>query len=55
MQRGNSKHGPIRDEQLAHELEGTLRGNRSSRAEQWREPEPPADDDADTPDRVERP
>jgi hypothetical protein len=35
----------LQDEELKHELEGTLRGNRSSRAEEWRDPEPPADDD----------
>lgn len=45
MDRGNAKHGARQDDQLRHELEGTLRGNRSSRAEEWRDPEPPADDD----------
>lgn len=54
MERGNTKHGPLQDEQLAHELQGTLRGNRSSRAEEWREPEPPADDDAHTGERIDR-
>ncbi|MGW5574783.1 hypothetical protein ACWEVD_26585 [Nocardia thailandica] len=48
IERGNTKHGPAQDEELAHELEGTLRGNRSSRAEEWRDPEPPADDDPET-------
>ncbi|BDT87524.1 hypothetical protein GV791_10025 [Nocardia cyriacigeorgica] len=47
MERGSSKHGPKRDDELAHELQGTIRGNRSSRAEEWRDPEPPADDDPD--------
>ncbi|MEV6324335.1 hypothetical protein AB0M45_24580 [Nocardia sp. NPDC051787] len=54
MERGSSKHGPVRDDELAHELEGTLRGNRSSRAEEWRDPEPPADDDALINERVQR-
>ncbi|MGW5386266.1 hypothetical protein [Nocardia sp. NPDC003963] len=54
MERGSSKHGPARDEQLAHELQGTLRGNRSSRAEEWRDPEPPADDDLLIHERVDR-
>jgi hypothetical protein len=45
MQRESTKHGRVADEELKHELEGTLRGNRSSRAEEWRDPEPPADDD----------
>ncbi|MGK8464541.1 hypothetical protein [Nocardia cyriacigeorgica] len=47
MERGSNKHGPKRDDELAHELQGTLKGNRSSRAEEWRDPEPPADDDPD--------
>lgn len=54
MERGNSKHGPARDDELAHELQGTLRGNRSSRAEEWHDPEPPADDDALINERVDR-
>lgn len=45
MQRGSDKHSPRKDDQLKHELEGTMRGNRSSRAEEWRDPEPPAEDD----------
>ncbi|MFF0527743.1 hypothetical protein ACFYT3_05075 [Nocardia amikacinitolerans] len=45
MERGNSKHGPKRDDQLAHELQGALKGNRSTRADEWRDPEPLADDD----------
>lgn len=45
MDRGNAKHGARHDDQLRHELQGTLHGNRSSRAEEWRDPEPPADDD----------
>lgn len=49
MQRGNSKHSSREDDELKHELEGTVRGNRSSRSEEWRDPEPPADDDPDVP------
>ncbi|MGW5517313.1 hypothetical protein [Nocardia africana] len=56
MDRGNTKHGAREDDQLRHELEGTLRGNRSSRAEEWRDPEPPADDDPElTPPRTTTP
>lgn len=47
MRRESDKHGPLADEELKQELDGTLRGNRSSRAEEWRDPEPPADDDPD--------
>jgi hypothetical protein len=49
MERGNTKHGQREDDQLKHELRGTIAGNRPSRAEEWRDPEPPADDDPDTP------
>ncbi|MDD4865756.1 MAG: hypothetical protein PHQ28_01075 [Mycobacterium sp.] len=49
MERGNAKHGPREDDELKHELGGTVRGNRPSRAEEWRDPEPPADDDPDVP------
>jgi len=43
MERGNSTHGSREDDALKEELEGTLRGNRSSRSEEWRDPEPPAE------------
>ncbi len=49
MERGSGKHSPREDEALKQELRGTLQGNRSSRAEEWRDPEPPADDDPDIP------
>jgi len=45
MERGSDKHSPRTDDELQEELQGTLRGNRPSRAEEWRDPEPPADDD----------
>ncbi len=49
MERGNAKHSPRDDEALKHEMSGYLQGNRPSRAEEWRDPEPPADDDPDVP------
>lgn len=49
MQRGNSKHSSREDDALKDELEGTIRANRSSRSDEWRDPEPPADDDPDVP------
>jgi hypothetical protein len=49
MERASAKHSPREDDQLKAELRGTLQGNRSSRAEEWRDPEPPADDDPDVP------
>jgi hypothetical protein len=45
MERESAKHNPREDEQLKHELRGTLQGNRASRAEEWRDPEPSAEDD----------
>lgn len=45
MQRGSDKHGPIQDDQLKRELRGLEQANHSTRAEEWRDPEPPADDD----------
>ena len=47
MERASAKISPREDDQLKHELRGTLQGNRPSRAEEWRDPEPPADDDPD--------
>ena len=41
MERGNTKHGPLRDEQLAQETEGMVRGGpQTSHTEEWRQPEP---------------
>lgn len=36
--------GPAQDERLQHETRGEVQGGRSSRAEEWREPEPAAED-----------
>lgn len=47
MERASSKHGPRQDDELKHELQGTLQGNGPIHAEQWRDPEPPADDAPD--------
>ncbi|WP_075744202.1 MULTISPECIES: hypothetical protein [Actinoalloteichus] len=45
MQRGSDKHGARLDDELSSEVEGLTRANRSTRAEESRDPEPPADDD----------
>ncbi|WP_189056456.1 hypothetical protein [Longimycelium tulufanense] len=45
MHRGSDKHGPRQDEQLKHDVEGLVRANRPTRAEEGRDPEPPADDE----------
>ncbi|MBO0806617.1 MAG: DUF2795 domain-containing protein, partial [Nocardiopsaceae bacterium] len=44
MERGNTKHGPAHDEQLAHDTEGMVRGSaQRGHIEEWREPEPVED------------
>ncbi|WP_035812033.1 hypothetical protein [Jiangella gansuensis] len=48
MQRGSDKHGPRQDDELKHELEGMERSGQPTRVEEWRDPEPPADDDPET-------
>ena len=41
MERGNTKHGPVHDQEMAHETEGLVRGGaHGTHAEEWREPEP---------------
>jgi Protein of unknown function (DUF2795) len=44
QERGSDKHGPRRDEALASEVEGLTRSSRSTRAEEWRDPEPAGED-----------
>jgi CBS domain-containing protein len=44
-ERGSDKHGPRQDDELKHELHGLEQADRRVRAEEWRDPEPPADDD----------
>jgi hypothetical protein len=44
MERGNTKHGPVRDQEMAHETEGVVRGApQRAHAEEWRQPEPVED------------
>ena len=41
MERGNTTHGPMRDDELAHETEGMVRAEPTpSHTEEWRQPEP---------------
>lgn len=44
MERG-SKHSPLRDEALQSEVEGMIRSGRSTHAEDFKDSEPPADDE----------
>ncbi|MDQ4010619.1 MAG: hypothetical protein M3228_07980 [Actinomycetota bacterium] len=45
MQRGSDKNSARKDDALARDVEGMLRGNGPTHAEEWKDPEPPADDD----------
>lgn len=43
QERGN-KHGPKVDDEMGHETQGMVRGAHSTHAEEWKEPEPTADE-----------
>ena len=43
----STKHSPRVDEELEHEIQGMVRGGHSTRAEEWRDPEPVAEGDPD--------
>ncbi|GAA1897389.1 hypothetical protein GCM10009716_04270 [Streptomyces sodiiphilus] len=45
--RGNSRLNARRDDEMKQELQGQLRGGGTTHAEEWREPEPSAEDDPD--------
>jgi hypothetical protein len=45
VQRGSSRLNVHRDDELKHELQGRLRSGHPTRAEEWHDPEPEADDD----------
>jgi hypothetical protein len=44
IDRGSAKHGALRDDILAHEVEGIVRAGRDTRAEEWKSAEPPGED-----------
>lgn len=45
MERGSDKHSARQDDALAEDVEGMVRGTGPTHAEEWKDPEPPADDD----------
>jgi hypothetical protein len=47
VERGSDKHGARQDEQLAHEVEGLVRGGHSTHAQEWKDPEPSGEDQPD--------
>ncbi|MCL2729739.1 MAG: hypothetical protein FWE15_06900 [Actinomycetia bacterium] len=54
MERGNTKHSPARDDQLAHESQAMTQGGaQRDHAEEWREAEP-VEDSFPAPDRGTR-
>ncbi|HET9655923.1 MAG TPA: DUF2795 domain-containing protein [Kineosporiaceae bacterium] len=44
MSQHTGPSGPEEDEQLKHETRGLVQGGRSSRAQEWRDPEPAGED-----------
>jgi hypothetical protein len=47
MEQSTDKHGPRLDEELKHETAGMVSAGRSTRAEEWRDPEPAGEDQPD--------
>ena len=47
MDRGSSEHSPRMDERLEHDVQGMMKGGRPTHAEEWKEPEPAGEDQAD--------
>jgi hypothetical protein len=43
----STKHSPRVDDELEHEVEGMVRSTHSTRAEEWRDPEPVAEGEPD--------
>jgi hypothetical protein len=43
----STKHSPRLDDELEHEVQGMIKGERQTRAEEWREVEPSAEGDPD--------
>lgn len=47
MTHSSGTHGPRRDDALAREVRSEVQANRAVRTEEWREPEPPGEDQPD--------
>ncbi|WP_347877121.1 DUF2795 domain-containing protein [Streptomyces albus] len=48
MQRGSDRLNVHHDDEMKHQLQGMLRSGHSTRAEEWHDPEPAAEDDPAT-------
>jgi hypothetical protein len=46
-QQQSDKHGPLEDDKLKAQTEGMVRSGHSTRAEEWRDPEPSGEDEPD--------
>lgn len=44
MESRSDKHGPLHDDKLSAQVEGLIRGGHSTHAEEWKDPEPPGED-----------
>jgi hypothetical protein len=53
MERGSSKHSPRVDEEMKHEVRGTVQGVAGGRAEEWKMAEPAGEDQPDATRAVE--
>ena len=47
MERGSDKVSPRADEELKHRNDGLVRSGHSTHAEEWKDPEPPGEDQPD--------
>jgi hypothetical protein len=47
MSEQTGKHGPMQDDQLAHETRGLVQGGHASHAEEWRDQQAPGEDQPD--------
>lgn len=47
MERGNTKHGRALDEQMRHEARGVVQGGVDGHADEFRDPQPPGEDQPD--------
>ena len=47
MTHGGGTHGPRHDDAMKKEVRGEVQANRATRTEEWREPEPPGEDQPD--------
>jgi len=45
IDRGSAKHGALRDDILAHEVEDMVRAGRDTREAEWKSAEPPGEDE----------